>query len=273
MTTHPTILQGLVAERHRDIHASVSRHNRRLRHQARFATRAEAPSSEDGASDGESPTPRPALATVDDIVRSDAPAVAPDTPLWDVAAILAEEGISGVPVIDRRGAVVGVVSEKDLIQRQYGPPEARGWKRFGRRRHDEALRKATARTAGDAMSAITHTVSPSTSLAEAADRFSGCGADMLAVIDDSGALSGVVYRNDLLRMLAPGDRQLAADIERLLRRFWIRFEGLEIAVVRGQVRLKGLVDYKAEAQMAERATGRLPGVFAVESHLCWRREA
>lgn len=127
MTTHPTVLKGLVDARHRDLRASVSPQDRGFRREARSATGADAPPTQGGASDAEPPKPRPAVATVDDIVRRKVPAVAPEAPLWDVAAILAEDGITGVPVVDGPGAVVGVVTEKDIVQCQHGRPEGRAW--------------------------------------------------------------------------------------------------------------------------------------------------
>ena len=58
---------------------------------------------------------------ISEIMTPDPIAVGPETPLKDVAAILLEHGISGVPVIGERLEVLGVVSEADIIATKVGP--------------------------------------------------------------------------------------------------------------------------------------------------------
>ena len=55
---------------------------------------------------------------VADLMTRDPIAVGPETPLKDVAAILLEHGISGVPVIGERLEVIGVVSEADIVAKE-----------------------------------------------------------------------------------------------------------------------------------------------------------
>ena len=53
-------------------------------------------------------------------------AVGPEAPLKDVAAILAEHRISGLPVISEQRAVIGVVSEADILVKERGPEARHG---------------------------------------------------------------------------------------------------------------------------------------------------
>jgi len=52
---------------------------------------------------------------VRDVMTTDVVAVPPGESLKDVARVMTERGISGVPVVDAAGGVLGVVSETDLI--------------------------------------------------------------------------------------------------------------------------------------------------------------
>ena len=63
---------------------------------------------------------------IEDVMTRDVVSVTPETPLKDVAAVLVDRGISGLPVCDADGSVVGVLSEADLLVKQGGSPERSG---------------------------------------------------------------------------------------------------------------------------------------------------
>jgi CBS domain-containing protein len=50
-----------------------------------------------------------------DIMTRQVVSVSPVTPVRQLAKILTQNRISGVPVVDKRGKVVGIVSERDLL--------------------------------------------------------------------------------------------------------------------------------------------------------------
>ncbi len=60
-------------------------------------------------------------AYVKDVMTTKVIAVGPDASSTDLAAMLREHRVSGFPVVDGDGVVVGVVSESDLLARQAGP--------------------------------------------------------------------------------------------------------------------------------------------------------
>ena len=63
-----------------------------------------------------------------DIMVPDVITVGPDSTIQDVAEILLAKRISGLPVIDARGKLVGIVSEGDLLRRaEAGTEHARSW--------------------------------------------------------------------------------------------------------------------------------------------------
>src|SRR5581483_10895418 len=88
--------------------------------------------------------------------------VRPETPLKDVAALMVEHGISGVPVVDEQGVVLGVVSEADFIVKERGlegvrhRPLARFLAPGDEARAESA--KVQAATAGSAMSSPAITI-------------------------------------------------------------------------------------------------------------------
>ena len=55
------------------------------------------------------------MLTAADVMTADVISVGPDTPVRDIAALLYTHRISGVPVVDETGGVIGIVSEGDLI--------------------------------------------------------------------------------------------------------------------------------------------------------------
>ncbi len=107
------------------------------------------------------------------VMTSDVVRVAYGTPFKEVARLLAEHRISGLPVVDDDERVIGVISETDLMVRQAeaaGPPgSGRRLRRLRMTASTQAHRaKARARTAGQLMSHPAVTVHSDATIAEAA---------------------------------------------------------------------------------------------------------
>lgn len=118
------------------------------------------------------------MAVAKDIMTQDVVTVSPDTRLRDVAKILAEKRISGVPVVDA-GKVVGVCSEADILKA--GNMD---------------------RTAAEVMATDVISVEPDTSVTEIARLMSDHGIKRVPVVDSSGNLVGIVSRADIVRAMA-----------------------------------------------------------------------
>jgi CBS domain-containing protein len=209
---------------------------------------------------------------VQDLMVREVVTVAPETSLKDVATILSERGISGLPVVDSTGAVVGVVSEADILMKEQTPPEKRGL--LGRLLHpedSEVAGKLEARTAGEAMSSPAVTVSAGASVAEAATLMMANDVNRLPVVED-GRLAGIVTRHDLVRAFTRDDAEIAREIREdvILRRFWIAPETVAVQVDRGVVKLSGEVEKQSVAELLASYVEHLPGVVSVESSLSWR---
>jgi CBS domain-containing protein len=201
----------------------------------------------------------------------DVVSVTPDTPLKDVAAAIVERGISGLPVCDADGAVVGVLSEADLLVKQGGSPERSGglfaWLVETASAPD--LAKLRAHTAGEAMTSPAVTVETASPVSEAARTMVSLGVNRLPVVED-GRLVGIVTRADLVRLFTRSDEEIARDIRQdVVKRLWIAPERIEIEVEQGEVVLRGEVDTEVEAGLLEKRIPLVAGVVGVRSELSW----
>lgn len=201
--------------------------------------------------------------------------VRPETPLKDVAALMVEHGISGVPVVDEQGVVLGVVSEADFIVKERGLEgiRHRPLARF-LGREDEAraeIAKVQAATAGSAMSSPAITIGADRPVREAAAVMIERAINRLPVVED-GRLVGIVTRADLVRAYVRADDELERVIrdEVLVRELWVDPADIEVHVERGVVRLRGTVDRRSTAELVARHVARVEGVVAVDSELGWR---
>jgi CBS domain-containing protein len=199
--------------------------------------------------------------------------IGPETPLRDVAAILAAHGISGLPVCDAERRVMGVVSEADILFKEHDPLEGRrggplAWLADGTLA--TAVAKADARTARDAMTTPPITVRPHQSVAEAARVMTERRINRLPVVKDN-VLVGIVTRADLVRAFARPDEQLAQEIrEDLLERtLWLDPGTVEVDVTRGLVQLTGTLPKRSDAMLLERLAAKVPGVVDVDSRVTW----
>jgi CBS domain-containing protein len=145
---------------------------------------------------------------VADVMTRDVLTVGPETSVQDVARLLWSRGISGVPVVDAAGALVGIVSELDLLVRNANlhiPQYLRVLDVMiplgGRHEFDQEIRRALGATAADVMTADVTTVEPQTDLADAATLMLDKDVNRLPVLD-GGRIVGIISRADFVRLLA-----------------------------------------------------------------------
>jgi CBS domain-containing protein len=212
---------------------------------------------------------------VGEIMTRDVRCVAPATSLKDVARLLLEHGISGVPVVADDGEVLGVVSSGDLLVKVSAD--------LGRREHpsnwlfgsDERVElKRGAETAGEAMTSPAITVDPGCTVAGAARLMVTRSIDRLPVLDH-GRLQGIVTRHDVVRAFARSDRELAEQIrnEVLLHTLWIDPGTVEVTVEEGKVTATGAVDTRTIAEMIPVYVSLVPGVVSVDiSQVEWNAD-
>jgi CBS domain-containing protein len=141
--------------------------------------------------------------TIDDIMTRDVITVRPETVIQEAARLMVEHRVSGLPVIDDGGRVVGIISDGDLILRQRRRRERPWWRAFfesGNRLVRE-YQKAMGLTVGEVMTRPAIVISPVFGIETAAAILDSRRIRRLPVVRD-GQLVGIVSRGDLIKALA-----------------------------------------------------------------------
>src|SRR4051794_21408837 len=152
------------------------------------------------------------MAAVRQYMDADPISVRPDASVEDVARGLGETELHGVPVTTEDGAVVGIVTENDLVigDDEGDLPIPAYIELFGGlvflepfRRFEQRMKKAVAATAAQMMTADPRTIGPGDDIHEAAHVIVETGHNRVPVVED-GRLAGVISRADVVRALAAG---------------------------------------------------------------------
>ncbi len=209
--------------------------------------------------------------TVADVMTTDVVTVPDDAGFKNVAEVLAEHHISAVPVVNRSGAVVGVVSETDLLRKEEfqrarrSPWLLRWW-------HYRSRSKSAAATAGELMTHPAVTVAGGSTLDQAARLMAAREITRLVVTDDDGdVLTGIVTRSDLLRAFVAPDNEILARIRRDVIEHMLSDDSLAVVatVTDGVVTLTGQLDHRSMVAITERLTREVDGVVDVRNELTW----
>ncbi len=201
--------------------------------------------------------------------------------VFDAAELLLGAGVSAVPVVDDKGAVVGIVSEADLIRR--AEIETAGKKSWLARLMDSEVSAARdfvaahTRRLSDVMTKEVVTATEDTPLRELVALMDRHVIKRIPIVRD-GVPIGVVSRADLLRallsrepdrpVLQPTDKALRqAVVEALENRPWTSKWPTNVFANDGVVHLWGFVDGDDVRKAYRIAAENVPGVRRVKSHL------
>jgi CBS domain-containing protein len=143
-----------------------------------------------------------------EIMTSPVFTVLPDTPVAQVARLLCEKHISGAPVVDDTGKLVGIVTEIDLIKRHarihfpiYLPFLDSLIFLESPRRYTQDVRRALGATAGEIMTQPVSTANLETDVEEIATLMVDDRVNPIPILDESGALVGIVSHTDIVRLV------------------------------------------------------------------------
>jgi len=175
-----------------------------------------------------------------------------ETPFKDVARLLDEHRISGLPVVDQDDKVLGVISGTDLIRRQAA--RAVG---------------GLAPTAAELMSTPAITVHPEQRVADAARVMERHGVERLPVVDEEDRLIGIATRRDLLRVFLRTDEEIRREIlyEVLPRATEGPAHTVDVSVRDGMVTLSGGPSGLSDVPLLIRRLWRVDGVVGVVNRL------
>ena len=208
--------------------------------------------------------------------------IAPDATILDAAKTMLKHHISGLPVVDAAGKLVGIVSEGDFIRRsEIGTQRKRGrWLKFllGAGATATDYVRENGRKVSEVMTADPVTVAEDAPLEEIVNAMETNGVKRLPVVKD-GKLAGIVSRANLLHAVAGLARDIpdpTADDDHIRRRViaaiekqdWSPF-GLNVIVRDGIAHLSGVITDEASRQAAMVAAQNVAGVQKVHDHLCW----
>ncbi|PSO87512.1 MAG: phosphoribulokinase [Cyanobacteria bacterium QS_5_48_63] len=146
--------------------------------------------------------------TVADVMTSNPIVVQPQTPIKEAIQLLAERRISGLPVVDGEGKLVGVITESDLMWQETGvdpPPYIILLDSViylqNPARYEKEIHKALGQTVEEVMSEKTITVEPDRALKEAARLMHEKEIRRLPVVDEQGQVIGILTRGDIVQAM------------------------------------------------------------------------
>jgi len=220
-----------------------------------------------------------------DIMNSDVITARPDQSVSEVAEILLKNRISGVPVLDAAGDLVGMVSEGDLMRRaDVGTERHRSWwlrLLMGREGLAQEFVKEHGRKVDDIMTREVITASPEASLGELADLLERNCIKRVPIVRNRKVL-GIVSRANLLQWLASLRKQINVEkpvgdlklrdtvLSRLKAEPWARTALVNVTVHNGVIDLWGIVDTQNEKKAMRVAAEVTPGVRSVNDGLIVR---
>ncbi|MDS1272376.1 CBS domain-containing protein [Lipingzhangella sp. LS1_29] len=218
-------------------------------------------------------------ATVRDLMSTKVASIAPTTSFKDIARMMLSAEVTALPVV-ADGSVVGIVTETDLLhkeefkregsQEDYEPPlrtrirRVLGGSGSGRR-------KAAAVDARGLMNREVITVLAGDSAISAVRAMERRDVKQLPVVDESGALVGMVSRRDLLRIFARPDEDIARDIGIALAQTprWLNAGALTFAVQDGIATLEGTLEQHSSVVLVNQMVHGVDGVVGVSSNITW----
>ena len=146
---------------------------------------------------------------VSELMTSEVLTFAPGDNVMDAMRTMLMRDVDGAPVVDAEGTIVGLLSTADLIveeARVHLPTVITLLGAYielpsSKKKFDQDVEKALGSTVGEVMGEPAPTLGPDDTVEVAATIMHEQGADRLPVIDDSGALVGIVARGDIVRAI------------------------------------------------------------------------
>ena len=215
-----------------------------------------------------------------DVMATNVVTVRLDTPVATIAEVLLANRISAVPVVNDKDALVGIVSEGDLIHRvEAGTERHRSWwleLLTGKEMLAHEFIKSHARKAADVMTRAVVSVQPDTPLGDIASLLEKHRIKRVPVLSN-GKIAGIVSRANLIQALVSDAKASNASVddltlhsnilEQLRSKPWVDPSTIKIIVNNGTVELWGIVDSETEKNAIGVAVEVTPGVRQVANKL------
>jgi CBS domain-containing protein len=192
-----------------------------------------------------------------------------EAPFKELVRVMREYRVSAVPIVNHEGSIVGVVSEADLLLKE--APDVITPHVFQGKVHREERRKAEAKIARDLMTHPAITIRPDAPVTEAAKLMHERHVKRLPVLDESGAIIGVVSRVDLLADYLRDDAEILEDVRTILyRELLIEQHAVTASVDQGVVRLEGQLERRTMVPSIWDRVRAVEGVIGIDERLTWQ---
>ncbi len=197
---------------------------------------------------------------VQDLMTRQLVTTSPGASLKEAARLMMHHKVSGLPVVDESGRLIGVVSETDVAHQESIRRPGSTFLSMFRSTEVKAV------VVGDAMTTKLVTVGPAADHAEAARIMESAHVKRLPVVASDGKLLGLISRSDLLKVFARDDQQIVAEIESdvIKRILWLDAKAVAVAAVDGQVSMVGTVPTRSDARILEEMARRIDGVTRID---------
>jgi len=219
----------------------------------------------------------------EDVMTRDIVSIEPNATVKRAASVMAGKRISGLPVLSQDGAVIGIVSESDLLHRVELGTAAEPKQLMAYFSDPEAMARDFSKAHGskvhDVMSRPVISVESDAELIDVADTFDRYKIKRVAVLKN-GKLAGMITRSDLVRALSRSggaNRDLAsigsdATLYKTIRDRtkqlpWIDSSYINITVSGGLARLSGFVSSKDQQSALRVLIEEIPGIAGIEDTL------
>ena len=217
-----------------------------------------------------------------DVMTRQVMTVSPDASILQAARLMLQHRISGLPVVNDQGQLIGIVTEGDFLRRAETGTERhrRSWLQFlaspGARAEEYV--HTHGRKVDEVMSRNPHTVAEETSLEDVVRTMERDRVKRVPVVR-GGKLVGIISRANLLhamasvaRTLPPAEKNDAAIRDRILSEFekqpW-HAAGVNFIVRGGNVDLSGTIFDDRLREALKVLVENIAGVKAIHDHLVW----
>lgn len=192
---------------------------------------------------------------VRDLMTTDVVAVAPTTSIRDAARMMFRYRVSGLPVVDPEGHVLGIITEGDFLAMELKRADGGDAAEF----------------VNEVMSHSVRSISPDLEVMDAARYMYEHDVKRLVVVED-GTMTGIISRFDIVAGFTRPDDLIEDEIrEDLIRRvLFVDPSTVDVRVSNGVVTLFGRIGTRTEVRLMEELTRRLDGVVDVDNELEWR---
>jgi CBS domain-containing protein len=191
-----------------------------------------------------------------DVMSSPVHTIAKSESVERAAELMTVKSVTALPVVDESGALVGMVSDSDLLWHRV-PADPTGHLR----QHPDTDPENRPDVVGEVMSAFPLTTRPETDLAEVAEAMLQNDVRSIPVIEDDRVV-GIVSRRDILRAVVRGDDVLAQEIQHRLDEYGDAPRRWMAAVKRGVATVTGDFDDDTERAIVAVLARTVPGVAA-----------